>query len=159
MLGPVALAAVADTFREGRGERMGWYSSATMVGRFLAPTVGGLLIPSTSLRTGFVQDFRWVYLGCSAAGLLALLAALQLPWLGQVAQPKGPGARWATMRRELHLILTNRSLLLTSGVEAMQYFAFGAVETFLPLYLPGADRGVLPGCPRRGATGSRIHHL
>ena len=46
-----------------------------------------------------------------------------------------PNARWATMRHELRLILTNRSLLLTSGVEAAQYFAFGAVETFLPLYL------------------------
>ncbi|MGA9349775.1 MAG: MFS transporter [Anaerolineae bacterium] len=137
MLGPVALAAVADTFREGRGERMGWYSSATMVGRFMAPTVGGLLIPSTPLRTGFGEDFRWVYLGCGGAGLLALLAALQLPRLDQVAQPQVRGARWATMRRELHLILTNRSLLLTSGVEAAQYFAFGAVETFLPLYLKG----------------------
>lgn len=129
MLGPVALAAVADTFREGRGERMGWYSSATMVGRFLAPTVGGLLI--------FGQDFRWVYLGCGGAGLLALLTALRLPRLDQVAQPEAPGARWATMRRELHFILTNRSLLLTSGVQAAQYFAFGAVETFLPLYLMG----------------------
>ncbi len=137
MLGPVALAVVADTFQEGRGERMGWYSSATMVGRFLAPTVGGLLIPSTPLRTGFGEDFRWVYLGCGAAGLLALLAAWQLPRLSQAAQPEAPGARWVTMQRELHLILTNRSLLLTSGVEAAQYFAFGAVETFLPLYLKG----------------------
>jgi DHA1 family multidrug resistance protein-like MFS transporter len=129
MLGPVALAAVADTFQERRGEQMGWYSSATMVGRFLAPTVGGLLILD--------EDFRWVYLGCGAAGGLALLTALQLDRLNQATQPEATGARWVTMRRELHLILTNRSLLLTSGVEATQYFAFGAVETFLPLYLKG----------------------
>jgi len=127
LLGPVALASVADTFQEGRGERMGWYSSATMVGRFLAPTVGGLLI--------FGDGFRWVYLGCGAAGGLALLTALQLPRLGQAAQLKVRSARRVTMQRELRLILTNRSLLLTSGVEAAQYFAFGAVETFLPLYL------------------------
>jgi MFS family permease len=131
ILGPVALAAVADTSQEGRGERMGWYSSATMVGRFLAPTIGGLLI--------FGEDFRWVYLGCGAAGLLALLATLQLPRVSQTARPDAPDARWATMRRELHLVLTNRSLLLISGVEAVQYFAFGAVETFLPLYLKGLD--------------------
>ena len=130
ILGPVALAAVADTFRKGRGERMGWYSSATMVGRFLAPTAGGLLILGES-----GEDFRWVYLGCGVAGLLALLAALRLDRLGQATQPEPPGARWATMRRELRLILTNRGLLLISGVEATQYFAFGAVETFLPLYL------------------------
>jgi len=132
MLGPVAMATVADTFQEGRGERMGWYSSATMVGRFLAPTVGGLLIFGE-----FGEDFHWVYLGCGAAGLLALLTALRLPQSGQVTQSNVPGARWTTMRRELHLVLTNRSLLLTGGVEAAQYFAFGAVETFLPLYLKG----------------------
>ena len=129
MLGPVALAAVADTFQEGRGERMGWYSSATMVGRFLAPTIGGLLILG--------EDFYWVYLGCGAAGILALLTALRLPRLDQVARTEPLTTRWVTMRRELGLILTNRSLLLTSGMQAAQYFAFGAVETFLPLYLSG----------------------
>ena len=50
ILGPVAMAAVADTYEKGRGERMAWYSSATMVGRFVAPFVGGLLI--------FGNDFR-----------------------------------------------------------------------------------------------------
>src|SRR4030042_5789995 len=44
ILGPVALAAVADTFESRRGENMAWHSSATMVGRFLAPSIGGLLI-------------------------------------------------------------------------------------------------------------------
>jgi len=129
ILGPVALAAVADTFREGRGERMGWYSSATLVGRFLAPTVGGLLIIG--------QDFRWVYLGCGAAGLLALLAATRLPRLGRAVQHESDSAPWTTMGHELGFILANRSLLLTSGVQAAQYFAYGAMETFLPLYLKG----------------------
>ncbi|MDP2744163.1 MAG: MFS transporter, partial [Dehalococcoidia bacterium] len=32
ILGPVAMAAVADTFDKRRGERMAWYSSATMIG-------------------------------------------------------------------------------------------------------------------------------
>jgi DHA1 family multidrug resistance protein-like MFS transporter len=135
ILGPVAMATVADTFQEGRGERMGWYSSATMIGRFLAPSVGGLLI--------FGNDFRWVYLGCGVAGCLALLAATNLP--SQPRLPKAspqhagrsPGRGWAEMRRELHVLLTNRDILLTSLMEASQYFAFGAVETFLPLYLVG----------------------
>jgi DHA1 family multidrug resistance protein-like MFS transporter len=42
ILGPVALATVADTYEKGRGERMAWYSSATMVGRFLAPFAGSV---------------------------------------------------------------------------------------------------------------------
>ncbi|HIP87173.1 MAG TPA: MFS transporter [Anaerolineales bacterium] len=128
ILGPVALAAVADTFQEGRGERMGWYASATLVGRLMAPTVGGFLI--------FGDDFRWVYLGCGAAGLLALLAGTRLPYprreegsiLGtakDVISPRPPPP------------LRLKGLLLTSGMEAAQYFAYGAVETFLPLYLRG----------------------
>ena len=65
------MATVADLYDAGRGERMAWYSSATMVGRFIAPTLGGALILGT--------DFRWVYLATGVAGVLALLAALRLP--------------------------------------------------------------------------------
>ena len=61
ILGPVAMAAVADTFQKGRGEKMAWYSSATMIGRFLAPFVGGLLI--------FGNDFKWVYIADGFAGV------------------------------------------------------------------------------------------
>jgi MFS family permease len=135
ILGPVAMAAVADTFRAGRGERMAWYSSATMVGRFLAPSVGGLLIVG--------NDFHWVYLGCGVAGVLALVASLRWqsslqPVAALNAAPKRTlGASWATMRGELGVVLRNRDILLTSLMEAAQYFAFGAVETFLPLYLIG----------------------
>ena len=38
IFGPVALAYVADLARERRAERMGWYSSATLLGRSVAPT-------------------------------------------------------------------------------------------------------------------------
>ena len=129
ILGPVALAVVADTFQKGRGERMGWYSSATMVGRFLAPLVGGLLI--------FGEDFHWVYLADGFAGVLALLAAVRLPiasapsesWREAFKQQRG------TYGQETRPILRHLGILATSGVEAVQYFAFGALETFLPIYL------------------------
>jgi DHA1 family multidrug resistance protein-like MFS transporter len=128
ILGPVALAAIADTFQTGRGERMGWYSSATMVGRFLAPTVGGLLI--------FGNDFHWVYLADGVAGVLALLAAVRLPLAS------GPSESWREAVRqqrgrygqEVRSVLRHLGILATSGVEAVQYFAFGALETFLPIY-------------------------
>jgi DHA1 family multidrug resistance protein-like MFS transporter len=137
ILGPVAMAAVADTFQQGRGERMAWYSSATMVGRFLAPTVGGLLILG--------QDFRYVYLGCGLAGTLALLAATRMPHTAQAGLSASEGkddlsTRWAQMRGELGYVLTNHRILITSVVEAVQYLAFGCVETYLPLYLTGIGR-------------------
>jgi DHA1 family multidrug resistance protein-like MFS transporter len=129
ILGPVALAAVADTFEVGRGERMGWYSSATMVGRFLAPFVGGILI--------FGEDFRWVYLADGVAGVLALVAAVRLPLATTTS-----GTTWEPFKRqrgkygqEIAFIFRHPGILATSGIEAVQYFAFGGLETFLPIYL------------------------
>ena len=129
ILGPVAMAAVADTFEKGRGERMGWYSSATMVGRFLAPFVGGILI--------FGQDFHWVYLADGFAGILALVAAIRLPLVATTSE----SVREAFKRQrgkygqEIGFVFRHPGILATSGIEAAQYFAFGALETFLPIYL------------------------
>jgi DHA1 family multidrug resistance protein-like MFS transporter len=129
ILGPVALASVADTFEKGRGERMAWYSSATMVGRFLAPFVGGILI--------FGEDFHWVYLGAGFAGVLALVAAIRLPLATRTS-----GAGWTSLRnaqgkygQEIAFVFRHAGILATSGIEAVQYFAFGCLETFLPIYL------------------------
>ena len=129
ILGPVALAAIADTFETGRGERMGWYSAATMVGRFLAPLIGGLLI--------FGENFRWVYLADGFAGILALVAAVRLPVASARSESlrEALGQQRARYGQEIRSVLRHLGILATSGVEATQYFAFGALETFLPIYL------------------------
>ncbi len=129
ILGPVALAAVADTYKTGRGERMGWYSSATMIGRFLAPLIGGILI--------FGDNFRWVYIASGAAGILALAAGFRLPDISSVHG----SLRENLMRQrgkygqEIRFIFHHAGILSTSLIEATQYFAYGAIETFLPIYL------------------------
>jgi MFS family permease len=123
------MAAVADTFDTCRAERMGWYSSATMIGRFLAPVVGGLLI--------FGDDFRWVYVADGFAGILALLAAIRLP----VAAAATGSIRECFIQQrgkygqEFKFVFSHPGILATSGIEAVQYFIFGALETFLPIYL------------------------
>src|SRR4030043_166741 len=129
ILGPVAMAAVADTFEKGRGERMAWYSSATMIGRFIAPFVGGLLI--------FGDNFHWVYLADGFAGVLALLAAIRLPLATNTS-----GSAWQAFKsqrgnygQEIAFVFRHPGILATSGIEAVQYFAFGCLETFLPIYL------------------------
>jgi MFS family permease len=138
ILGPVAMAAVADLYDARRGERMAWYSSATMIGRFLAPTVGGLLI--------FGDNYRWVYLADGVVGVMALLVAFQLPRLNAAAEARATEARateagaqmrqsWRAVRRDLGVLVRNTRLLGTSLVEATQYFAFGFVEVYLPIYL------------------------
>ena len=130
ILGPVAMAAVADTFDARRGERLAWYSSATMIGRFLAPSVGGLLIIG--------QDFRWVYLADGLAGVMALLAALRLPAVANhssdATHPKRQNRREG-IGTDLVALFRNGPLLATSLMEAGQYFAFGMVEVYLPIYL------------------------
>jgi DHA1 family multidrug resistance protein-like MFS transporter len=129
ILGPVAMAAVADTFAKGRGERMAWYSSATMVGRFLAPLVGGLLI--------FGESFRWVYLADGFAGVLALLAAIRLPLTTAASTPLRDAFRQQRGKygQEIAFIFRHPGILATSGIEATQYFAYGCLETYLPIYL------------------------
>jgi MFS transporter, DHA1 family, multidrug resistance protein len=129
ILGPVAMAAVADTYEQKRGERMAWYSSATMIGRFIAPFVGGILI--------FGTDFRWVYLADGFAGVLALLVAIRLPLATATS-----GSAWQAFQRqrgnygqEIAFVFRHAGILATSGIEAVQYFAFGCLETFLPVYL------------------------
>jgi MFS transporter, DHA1 family, multidrug resistance protein len=129
ILGPVAMAVVADTYVKGRGERMGWYSSATMVGRFVAPFVGGILI--------FGDNFHWVYVADGVAGVLALIAGIRLPLATNIS-----GSAWNTFKQrrskygqEIKFIFSHGGILATSGIEAVQYFAFGAIETFLPIFL------------------------
>ncbi len=131
ILGPVAMAAVADTFDKGRGERMGWYSSATMVGRFVAPLAGGALI------TGFGNNFYWVYVACGVSGVLALLMAIRLPLSSKTTTSlrQALSGRGRQTGREVVTILRNSRILLTSSVEAVQYFSFGYLETFLPVFL------------------------
>jgi MFS transporter, DHA1 family, multidrug resistance protein len=128
ILGPVAAAAIADTFEKGRGERMAWYSSATMIGRFLAPLVGGLLI--------FGDNFRWVYLADGVAGVLALLAAIRLPLATTT------GSAWQALKQqrgkygqEIAFVFRHLGILGTSSIEAAQYFTYGCLETYLPIYL------------------------
>jgi len=126
IFGPVAMALVADLFSKGRGESMGWYSSATLFGRSAAPFVGGFLLAFAS--------YRWVYVACGLAGLVALLLAARLP-IGGHTQPGATMAEsWQKLRRGLGEVVRSRPILAISATEALQYFSYGALETFLPLY-------------------------
>jgi len=129
ILGPVAMAAVADTFDSGRGEKMGWYSSATMAGRLLAPFVGAALI--------FGNNFHWVYLVTGIIGTLSLIAALKLPRpaTAHVSAGELVKKKRGDIKRDIMAMLTHRGILTTSVVEAVEYFAFGCLEVFLPIYL------------------------
>jgi len=127
IFGPVALALVADMFSSRRAESMGWFSSATLIGRFLAPLFGGLLILGYGSKT--------VYLFCGAIGIIAFLLILCLPDNHAATSRRSEGASdRKRIIKEVKELFTNVPIVATSLCDAAQYFAFGAVETFFPLY-------------------------
>lgn len=124
MFEPVAMAFISDLSDERRGERLGYFSSAQLVGRSLAPVAGGMIL-SLSIWQG-------VYVLCAIAGGLALFAMFLLP--GENMSIKPAAAESETSSISLAEVMRDRGILLTSLARAAQYFSFGAIETFLPLY-------------------------
>lgn len=126
VFGPVAMAYIADLSTEKRGERLGYFSSFQLVGRSIAPAVGGALLA--------VGDWHWVYAVCAVAGLLTLIGIFMLPKMKKgkgekqaaVSDPPAPTPLWDVVK--------DRNILLASLARSIQYLSFGAIEVFLPLY-------------------------
>ncbi|MBI1927832.1 MFS transporter [Candidatus Poribacteria bacterium] len=135
IFGPVALALVADVFVVQRGEKMGWYASATLIGRSVAPLVGGFLL--TLFATVAMWHYRSVYLVCGIGGILAFLIVLRLP-IQQDSRSDGKTPSTKVRARQMFagfsMIVRHRGILFTSVAEAVQFFGYGAYEVFLPLY-------------------------
>lgn len=130
--GPVAMAAIAAFSGKNTGQNLSLYSSATMVGRALAPTIGG-----TAYETG---GYVSVYLIAGAAGILALAAAF---WFfrkpgdtqeNAFARTKQNEAVKVSFFKKLWSLLRYRPLLLVGILDGCVYFAYGAFEMTFPLY-------------------------
>jgi MFS family permease len=125
IFGTVATAAIAARYTRERAARLSAYSSVTIVGRSVAPFLGGALISLAS--------FRSVYIACAISGVLALALGLLLPRTVATARdaprPGHPG-----FLESLRHVLRNRAIVVTSVAEAAQFFVFGAVEAFLAVY-------------------------
>lgn len=125
---PVAMAMIADGFRKSRGEKIGWFSATTLLGRFMAPALGGAVLGlyTTDQTTGF----HTLYLVCGMAGLAVFFSAFFLPDLNLESHKKqAPRTPWHEGAKEL---LRNRGILMTCGVEAAIFFVYGIFETFFP---------------------------
>jgi DHA1 family multidrug resistance protein-like MFS transporter len=127
MFMPVAMAAVADRFHpSNRGQALGTYSSFTMVGRFVAPFLGGALI--------FYASFTSLYLVIGFSAIFALLLSLMIPWEAKGAVMHAKRFEGSTVSA-LKEVVKERKIMVTSSMEALQYFAVGAFEAFLPIYM------------------------
>jgi MFS transporter, DHA1 family, multidrug resistance protein len=126
---PVAMALISELFSKGRGEKLGWFSTSTLIGRFMAPIIGGSLI-------GFyIYDPSWgfkgVYLLCGLSGILAFLLVFRLP---APPPPVKEKEAWIDTWGKFSKLIANSGITLASGMEAAILFVYGTFETFLPVY-------------------------
>ena len=125
---PVAMAMVSDFSQHGRGEKMGWFSTATLLGRFLAPLAGATIIGALAVTPGL--GYHAVYIVCGLAGGCTLLLALILPSDTSTNRPPP----WSEALHHFKTVIAHHGILITSLVEAAILFAYGTFETFLPLH-------------------------
>jgi len=131
ILGPVVSAIIAERFPATKGEMLGSYSSATLVGRTLAPLAGGIIISVFMFLPGLFP-YRMVY-------VVAALAAVPVLYLIHRYREEMPGSMnvpgFSVFKESLVAFIANRHLRATALADMATYFAFGAFETFLPVYL------------------------
>ena len=139
IFGTVAMAAIAERYVKDRAAKLSTFSSVTIVGRSVAPFLGGLLISLAS--------FKAVYIACAISGTLAL--AMGLIWR-DTAAPIAQKQLLPNFSTSLKAVLHDRRIVLVSLTEAAQYLVFGAIEAFLALYaaslaIPAWQIGVMLG--------------
>jgi MFS transporter, DHA1 family, multidrug resistance protein len=136
---PVASAAVADLFKEGRGEKLGWFASANEFGSAFGPLLGGAVL--AMLAGPGLYKFYVVHVIVGILGLLAFFLALRLP-IGRATVQGCPtlgseavkASRWRQFQQGMWEVVSNRAIVIASSVEAAMYLGVGALMGFLPLY-------------------------
>ena len=139
IFGTVASAAIAERYVTDRAAKLSAYSSVTIVGRSVAPFLGGFLISLAS--------FHQVYLACGISAALALVLGFFLP---SEATPATQVHDRPNFIQNLRTVLQDRYIMATSLVEAAQYLVFGAIEAFLALFaaslgMPAWQIGIILG--------------
>jgi len=131
---PVAIAAIAESYPEKKGIYISSFSSITLVGRFLAPLTGGAIL--------FITNYYYygVYIGCAISGTIALFLTFLLYRIRhQDSEPLKPTDKSSLTIKEFlkgfRDVLSNKIILITSVVQASQYFAFGIIEAYVILYV------------------------
>jgi MFS transporter, DHA1 family, multidrug resistance protein len=126
---PVSMAVVADLFERGRGEAMGWYTAFAQAGRLSGRVLGGYLI--------MWAGFGWAFQLSAMAGVVALTLFLLFNRADGQGNRQAHVPAWSS-REQLILGLKQVAgdvrILVTSGMEAFQMLASGALMAFLPLY-------------------------
>ena len=130
ILGPVISAMIVERYAKNKGEMLGIYSSATLVGRAIAPLVGGAIISVfLSFPSGF--NYRIVYIAALISGMLAFIFIL----FTKDAKNRIDKPGLSEFLSSLKYFVGEKRLFATSLVEMATYFSYGIFETYIPLFL------------------------
>ncbi|MFP5213392.1 MAG: MFS transporter, partial [Acidobacteriota bacterium] len=113
---------------------LSWFSTVTIAGTLLGAPVGGFVLHSLAGPGGPApNDFGRVFLLSGCFGIVALLLALRYLW-GYEAVRQGGGGGFSRFFSGIREVLSDRRIVLTSGMEGLQNMTVGALEAFLPIY-------------------------
>ena len=124
---PVASAYVASLTENGRGARLGWFSSMNDVGATGGPMIGGFVLY-------FTASYSVTYLTVGALGVLTLAVVLWLPDVDRPAPDVKTQTRAAEFRQGIAEVLKTPPILIAAVIEAVMYLGYGAFLGFLPVY-------------------------
>jgi MFS family permease len=130
ILGPVISAVIAERFPDTKGAMLGQYSSATLIGRTIAPLAGGIILSYFAFYPGLLPYYL-VYVIAAVAAIPVFILTLRYRE-ERTTPPDMPGA--SVFRTGFLTFFANPRLRATALVDMATYFAFGAFETFLPLF-------------------------
>ena len=138
--GPVAMAMIADTAGEKKGERLSWFSSITIIGNLIGAPFGGYILYCLSPNgSHFLHHFHIAYFICGLFGLISLGFTLKLyagkPQNRETNQNKiSLIDAWKKLSKGIKEIMSDYRIIITSNMEGIQNLSVGALEAFLPIY-------------------------
>ncbi len=130
ILGPVVSTIIVERFAKNKGEMLGTYSSATLIGRTIAPLVGGAIIGYFAIYPGLLK-YHLVYLAAFAASIPLFLMVL----FYKDKRVASKGVRLTHFKRSFTSFFFERRMRATAFVQMSTYFTFGAFETYMPLLM------------------------
>jgi MFS family permease len=136
ILGPVAATAISRIYFKNKGAKLGAYSSITLIGRTIAPAVGGFIISYFAAQHfAALFTYRAVYIAAFIASLPVLVLAISLKKIETESKSDEAKLKMQDFTDGLKYFFSNRLLFSTALIEMAIYFAYGILETFLPVYL------------------------
>jgi len=130
ILGPVVSTIIVERFAKNKGEMLGMYSSATLIGRTIAPLVGGAIIGYFAAYPGLLK-YHLVYLAAFAASIPLFLMVL----FYKDKRVASKGVRISHFKRSFTSFFSERRMRAAAFVQMSTYFTFGAFETYMPLLM------------------------